>query len=577
MSVGAPPAPLDDWLEEAFEERADHVEEDVLRDGTATGDHFDDVVRKLHSKGLVLLVGPRGCGKTHLMRYAWLECLDDETKPFCIYTSLNKYLSLEPWSAARTDARALFHSWVLARILQAGHETLERVSGVASGGGARLQAFINNLERRFDLEDEDEDLHRRLSVESVKATLVKLAERAGRKRIVLLLDDAALTLAPAFMSEFLDILRVVKSAQIAPKCSIYPGTTVFGPRFHADHEGRTVSAWVPVTEPGYAQMMQTIAARRYPSGLATVPSDANTLLQYAAFGIPRAYLSLIREYNSVVGNAGRRSGTAASQAKLIQIVRDLRDNRVAEFLSLAEKIVELKTLVTVGERFFNGVVEAIRDHNEGLVEKGQKQVAIGIDASEFDSLTTRMVDLLSEAGLLSREQEVSHGPDRRYRRFIPHFAALIAARTFSAGSRGTSAAAIVKFIERPDSKHPVRRTFETVLKQQKVRGPLKLDLPACQACGAPRQNEKQRFCQHCGNRLTDELIYNRIMAMGMPSVPGLTPFLSEKLQGSGIRTIGELLASRDPGSDLRKILDIGPARSMRIIQRVESYIDEAMS
>lgn len=346
---------VDDTLDDSFEERADHVEENVIRDGTAVGDHFDTVVKKLISRGLVLLVGPRGCGKTHLMRYAWLACLESKSKPFCIYTSLNRYLSLEPWSRARSDANPLFHSWVLSRILVATQETFSRVTkqpdyDIASEIASyprHLEKFINNLERNFELSPEDEELHRKLSVESVKQIIYDLVERSGRKRAVLLLDDAALTLSPAFMTEFLDVLRVIKSPEIAPKCSIYPGTTVFGPRFHADHEGQTVSAWVPVSSSSYRKMMQTIAERRYPDGLASVSNEANSLLQYAAFGIPRAYLTLLREVH-----ADRLSSTSQAsanvQAVLTKVIRNHRNNRISEFRSLGEKVVELRTLVRIG-------------------------------------------------------------------------------------------------------------------------------------------------------------------------------------------------------------------------------------
>ena len=65
--------------------------------------------------------------------------------------------------------------------------------------------------------------------------------------------------------------------------------------------------------------------------------------------------------------------------------------------------------------------------------------------------------------------------------------------------------------------------------------------------------------------------------MEMPLVPGLTPFLAAKVQSSNIRTVGALRALRDPGTELRKILDIGKARSGRILSKVEAYIDEMMS
>ena len=75
---------------------------------------------------------------------------------------------------------------------------------------------------------------------------------------------------------------------------------------------------------------------------------------------------------------------------------------------------------------------------------------------------------------------------------MPHLAALIAARAFSGGARGTSPGGIVEFIERPSEKHPVRRTFKTIFAKQGVEETLKLDLPPCQACNTPRESEKQR-------------------------------------------------------------------------------------
>ena len=76
-------------------------------------------------------------------------------------------------------------------------------------------------------------------------------------------------------------------------------------------------------------------------------------------------------------------------------------------------MVELRTLVRVGEKFFDGVVEALKQRNDELLDKGLKQTTFGITADDFDPLTTRMVDLLAEAGLLYKEEEVSHGPDRQ--------------------------------------------------------------------------------------------------------------------------------------------------------------------
>ena len=557
-----------------FEERADHVEEEVIRDGTATSDHVDEVVHDLLGRGLVLLVGPRGCGKTHLMRFAWLQALDDATKPFCVYTTLNRYLSLEPLSVSRRDVNSLFHSWVLARILEAASETLFRSTGhrfdlttALELDGVDLKKLLTTLERNFELDEADERLHRALSLEVVQSILREMAGLAGRKRIVLLLDDAALTLSPAFLTEFLDLLRVIKANDISPKCSVYPGTTVYGSRFHADHEGKFVSAWISAYGPNYQAMMQTIAERRYPEGLLGLSFEANGLLQYAAFGVPRAYLTLLRR---------ARSDRTVTQATLTRVVRAHHDNRISEFRSLGDKVVELRTLVKAGETFFQKAVESIRDWNTENWTAAEKQTIIGIQDEELSPLTQRMLDLLTEAGLLYPMTEVSHGKGRRYRRFGPHLASLIAERAFSGPLRGNSAGQVVEFIGRPSHKHPLRRSPKTMLGKDGFAD-LKLDLPPCQNCQTPRNNEKQRFCSNCGNRLVEELTYNRIMALDISSIPSLSTFQKTTLRDSNLKTVGDLRALRDPGSELRKLPRIGPSYSHKILMKIEAFVDEMIS
>ena len=83
----------DDGNEE-FEVRADHVTEAILRDSTVRGDWFDQIHESLVSTSLVLLIGPRGCGKTHTMRYTWLQCSEQKSLPLAVYVSFNRYLSV---------------------------------------------------------------------------------------------------------------------------------------------------------------------------------------------------------------------------------------------------------------------------------------------------------------------------------------------------------------------------------------------------------------------------------------------------------------------------------------------------
>src|SRR4051794_36672287 len=87
------PASLSDAAPEGddFEVRADHVEDGLIRRETVTGDWFDKVHNALEDRALTLIAGPRGCGKTHMMRFTHLRCLDDRKLPLAIYVSFNRY------------------------------------------------------------------------------------------------------------------------------------------------------------------------------------------------------------------------------------------------------------------------------------------------------------------------------------------------------------------------------------------------------------------------------------------------------------------------------------------------------
>src|SRR6185369_16579153 len=95
-------------LEKALEQRADYIPYEELRSGTATGDFFDKIHIALTERGTRLIVGPRGCGKTHMMRYTWVTCRDDKFAPFCVYVSFNRYYRLEPLLKSRANAIDLF-------------------------------------------------------------------------------------------------------------------------------------------------------------------------------------------------------------------------------------------------------------------------------------------------------------------------------------------------------------------------------------------------------------------------------------------------------------------------------------
>lgn len=564
-----------------YEERADHLELDTFATNTALTDDSEDWIKSLTGSGAKLLVGPRGCGKTHLMRYAFTQCVADPELPLAVYINLNRYYTLEPLLRRRPDAMSTFYVWVLANIVVGFYESVEAFKVTAQGEAlnvdslrefdpAEVRDLIGAYEKSQSPDVNLEAVATRLTIDRVKQLLIRSADVLKRRRVVLLLDDAALTLTPEYLSHFFDIYRALKAPRIAPKASVYPGTTEYGPNFHAGHEADTVFVWKRVTDGNYLAFMQDIGAKRFPD-MEQIPEDIRAMLAYSAFGVPRAFMTLVRSY---LKNLKRQS---TSQSTFNVTIDEFLADRVREYMTLKDKKPQLATIVEVGKRLFNSMVEAVTDANQALIEENTRQLYIGIDASGVidKPYVTRMLLLLEEAGMVYSGSAVSHG-DRDYRRYVPHLAALQAKRAF-ARKGGFSPKFSVEMLSRPDEKHPVRRSMSTLLDTATLDG-LGLDLPNCLNCRAKRV-EGAKYCFSCGERLTDESTYDRLMLTALAGIPGLTDWQRDKLSNwqSVPKTVGEFIALQDPGTTLRTIRGVGKVRAKTIIDAVQSFLDEYLS
>jgi len=183
-----------------------------------------------------------------------------------------------------------------------------------------------------------------------------------------------------------------------------------------------------------------------------IPADIRELLKYASFGVPRVFLNMLRRYLLDSGRTAQQKFNSVinEQAKLIK----------DEYLSLYQKMPQYKSIIEIGFFMFETIVNEIVKANKNL--QNSKQILIGIEVEQniyFD----RMMRFLIEAGLLYDRETVSHGERREYHRYIPHFVFLMQKRAFSSGKRGFDPGGIIKFINRKQSKHPVRRSFGKLL------------------------------------------------------------------------------------------------------------------
>jgi hypothetical protein len=431
-----------------------------------------------------------------------------------------------------------------------------------------LKVLISKLERSQTLNSNEELLVSELSIDRVGEAITRAAEVCGRKRSILLLDDAALTLTPEYLIEFFDIVRAIKTPYISPKASVYPGTTEYGPRFHATQEGDLVPLWLSVEDGSYSTVMGAIAQLRF-EGFNKIPTEVSEYLKYASFGIPRAYLRMLSEFD--------RGGFTTTQQGLNQIIQSHVSARLDEYKSLAVKAPKLATLISKGEAVFRYFVNELKAANRDSLSRREKQLIVGVTGMESSVMVARLFDLLVEAGLLFKHPHVSHGPDRSYERYTPHLAALFEARAFSV-EKGSSPRQVVDAMRLRNSKHPLRRSVPSLQAVGEITD-LKFDLPPCAKCATSRVTEGQRFCHNCGSELIDASTFSNCMALLLSDIPGLTQWQRERIKSElpQLKTIGDLLAHQDPGTELRKIHRVGQRRATRILEVVEGYVEEFLS
>jgi hypothetical protein len=583
MTVGNPltaiklSADEEQEVTQLYEERADHLELETIKSNTVLSEESDRWLQSLTGTGAKLLVGPRGCGKTHLMRFAFTECVKDPSAAFAVYTNLNRYYHLEPALRKRPDAMTMFYVWVLANIAVGLDDALRAYGGanfepeaITGMPIAKIRELIGAYEQLRTPSAEQDALAARLTIDHVKGLLLKAAESFHRRRVVLFLDDAALTLTPEFLSNFFDIFRALKGSKIAPKASVYPGSTEYGPNFHATHEAESIFVWKSVIDSDYLTFMETIGNTRFPD-MNAIPAEVRGLLAYAAFGVPRAFMTLVRLYKK------HRDTSSNAQVAFNKTIDDFVGEKRVEYMTLRDKKPQFASIVAAGREALDGMLGAVTAANQELAEGTTRQLTIGIDNStiEHRPYVDRMLRLLEEAGMIYKRGNVSHG-QKEYLRLVPHVGALIQDRAF-ARKRGFSAAFALEMLQRQDEKQPVRRVMTALLGAQKLDD-LGLDLPNCKSCNAKRA-EGAKFCSECGTRLTDESTYDRLLLTKLSQVPGLTQWQRDKLSNTpGIpRTVGEFLALQDPGTLLRTIRHVGRRRAETIIDAVVSFLDEYLS
>lgn len=562
---------IDDLIydENSFEERADFIDAQDIDKWNVDISYFDAIQKKLIERGSKVIVGPRGSGKTHQMKIAYRKCRENTGFPMAIYTSYGKYYHLEPLLRKNSAAISIFHTWVLCKILCATREAMneyisqpisDQICGISF---TDIIGFISQAEKSIRIEQHEQIINN-ITLSSATDYIESAVEKCHRKRAVIFLDDAALTLTKEYMIEFFDIFRSIRTANISPKASVYPGTTEYGPRFHLKQDGDPYNVWFEPESDEYADFVSQLMQKRF----SHLDIDISILfmLRYASFGIPRAFITLLRDFYD-------KRQHSSSQTTFNSVIDERCKLVKAEYLSIQQKLTHYKSIITVGWSFFEKMYTELSDANRTLLSTNndEKQVIFGflpIEDKSFD----RMLKFLIEAGLLYELKPVKHGDNRIYSRYIPHFIFLFQKKSFSK-SKGFNPTEIVEYLLRKN-KHPLRKDNILAFLDNDILQKLSLDLPNCAHCGSERISEHQKYCHVCGYELVTKSSFERCMELSIDDLP-LTTWQKERLKKeTSIRTVKDFYASSDIGGELRKPKGIGPVRADNIVKRVEKHIEE---
>lgn len=559
-------------LDENFIEQAEYISEEKFL--SLSADHPDEegIVRRLSVGGAKLLVGPRGCGKTTLMLKAYYSLLRNvEATTLPVYVNFKLSLKLEPLYVNTPNAAFWFRLWLNLKIYESLLDSIAASNRYTIPDGVPSAADINLA--LASIESGKIDATRNpdhYTLDGLITNIEKTLSKNNLVRCVLLLDDAAHAFSPRQQEDFFEFFRQIKSREISPKAAIYPGITTHSPTFHVGHDAEQIDVWVRPDQPSYVEFMKTLAEKRFggtlPRALSATPK-AVEFLAYAAFGIPRSFLNMLR---TIYHNEATLSPTnkGVDRIKLLDIAKQSREMSHNVYESLAFKLPTYKSFVTTGQDVYQNIITTLKDFNRARPEDNQA-LEVGIKRPLAPEIE-KVFGFLQYAGLLMPSGANSRGVKGVFDLYMVHFGDLITENAII-GRRTKSVSSFVTAFSAQTHQAWPRISPETLARSENFSSLFRLSLPHCQNCGAERASEHAKFCQNCGAQLKTASLYDELINQDISVLPLSKKIVSRIKENSNIRKIKDILIDTDR-VNLRSIKFIGPIRAEYIRNCAEEHV-----
>jgi hypothetical protein len=556
-----------------FVEQAEYLEPEWFQAWTTEHPEEESILRKLSQSGAKLLTGPRGSGKTTLLLKAYHRMLRDEhAAALPIYVNFKSSLKLEPLYKSNANAVYWFSQWMLLKVYQGLFATLNELGSSLPEGLRLTQHEADHVAGQLELGQTElvGIKSAALDIPGLEADIRRMLAVAGRNRCVLLLDDAAHAFSAEQQRDFFDFFRQVKSRTISPKAAIYPGVTIYSSTFHVGHDAEEVNVWLNPLSSGYVPFLLSLLERRLPADVYKNMISETELIKlacYASFGMPRAFLNMVRMFYRG-SDESRQYEVTFNRSSVLAAVKEVFENTMSVYRSLQVKLPLYAEFVNTGERLYGQAVDAVKSYNkEKPVERQSVLIAI---QRPLPPELSKVLGFFQYSGLLMPRGEVSRGEKGVFELYALHYAALIE-RNALLGKRSVSVSEYVEAIEKRHSHEFTRVNPRTLVGTSNFSEAFPLSLPPCQVCRTPRVSEAARFCLNCGAQLKSISAFESIVSRRIEELPLTETRVTRIKENSNIKTIKDILMDHD-NKELRKVPRIGPYWAQRIYAYAEEYI-----
>lgn len=553
---------------EAFTEQAEYLPTESFAKWSIQHHDEASIIKRLTQGGAKLITGPRGCGKTTLMLKAYARLIEsDKDAALPVYVNFKSSLKLEPLYRNNPNAAYWFNQWLLLKVLKGLCNTAENMGFPLPPNLVSLAQTGNSIGmlELGKIESIESDT---LTISTLRKIIDGCLISAGRKRCVLLLDDAGHAFSSDQQHDFFEFFREVKSKSVAPKAAIYPGVTSFSSSFHVGHDAEEIDVWFRPSDPDYLEFMHSLLRSRFGDSVYDQLAAQEHILNiicFAAYGIPRALLNMI---SPILGDDEESSKTKAALdlKSALKVIKTNYDTTFKIYDSLKYKLPMYRNFVDTGTKFFERCIAIVKDFNRGdAISRQSSTIAI---RRPLSSELTKVVGFFQYAGLLSPAGVSSRGDKGVYELYELHYSAIIDRNVFFS-SRGVNPKNYsMAFVSRPNHHYP-RFTEKSLLDVADYSEAFSLALPPCEVCGTPRFSDEAKFCMNCGAKLKDASIFENIVQQDISKLP-ITESRAQNIKSnSRIRTIKDILMDED-NKELRSVKMVGPVW----VKRIRSYAEE---